>query len=473
MSNFKRQHPITIFTGAIKELKGFIIPIILVAGFSVVGTDLDLFGDYWALLFTLITIGTSALFGSLKWFFFRYSYDEDAITIKSGVMIKKHRYIKKERIQTINLEAGIILRLLGLSSIRIETAGNLDESEVSIDATRLNEAHTIKQLFTENKKVVQSEETLKPEDKMIEVDAIQLFKAGLTSGGFIVVLLFMIFLLGQITAFLPSSTIAYFEDVYARLGVIFLLITLFSVILLSWIASIFKYVIRHAFFTIKKSETDIEITRGLIVKKTLTIKPHRIQAVVLKQGLFRQPFNYVSIEVKVAGGKMEDSLTSTELHPFIKSNQVKDFLKNVLPDIPVNETFIGIPKRAWIRYSVRNLWMYLVLIPLSFFSLYSLWFLVLLPFSILLMMSQFNFAGFYIGEDTLYIRKRVIARQWVITKRKHIQSMHFNRSLFQRIRRLSTVGFTVLAAPKVAVFSLQDIGYDDQKDLYEWLSKKG
>jgi len=66
----------------------------------------------------------SYIWAKLTYKYYRYELDEEDFRKESGVIFKKYTTIPYERIQNINIQRGIIDRMLGLSSLKIFTAGS-------------------------------------------------------------------------------------------------------------------------------------------------------------------------------------------------------------------------------------------------------------------------------------------------------------------------------------------------------------
>ncbi|TVP94362.1 MAG: hypothetical protein EA374_07050 [Acholeplasmatales bacterium] len=473
MSEFKRQHPVVIITGVLRELRTFILPFLIFLILSVLGEDARIFEGRGVLIFALISIGFSMIAGVLKWFFFRYAVTGTVIEIRSGIFIRKQRHIKQERIQTISLEAGLWHRVFSLTALNIETAGNLGESEVQIQALPVIEAEEIRRRLTTGNTFETAEESAaNVSGPQRIIDALTLLKAGLTSGSVSVVMLLIAAFFGQLIFFLPSRYFEQLLDVGRQLGIyaIFLAAALFVGV--AWVLSVIRYVIRYAMFTVRLKGEDLIITRGLIVLKTLTLKRHRIQSVVIVQGLLRQPFGYATIEVKAAGGRTDDALTSTVLHPLIKMRDIEPFLRDFLPDVHWEHDVTALPSRARIRYIIRNLALPILALPFAFFEPRILWLLSVLPFLILLALAQHAHAGTAVGARGMTLQMRTVAKKWVLTGKSHIQALSTRQSLMQRWRRLSTVSIHVLAAPSSTVFTVRDVDLATTATLLQWLSRE-
>ncbi len=51
----------------------------------------------------------------VNWYFYSCRYEDGYLHLKTGVIVKKERSIKQERVQTVNIQRGLIQRLLGLA----------------------------------------------------------------------------------------------------------------------------------------------------------------------------------------------------------------------------------------------------------------------------------------------------------------------------------------------------------------------
>jgi len=65
----------------------------------------------------------SFLFAKLSWYYWRYELSEDSMRIEKGIIWKKYVSIPYERVQNVEVYRGVLARLLGLSDLRVQTAG--------------------------------------------------------------------------------------------------------------------------------------------------------------------------------------------------------------------------------------------------------------------------------------------------------------------------------------------------------------
>lgn len=70
----------------------------------------------FVVLFTILAL--------LRWWFFRFSLDVDAVRIRQGVLKKTELTVQFERIQGVNIEQPLTFRLLRLVTVSFDTAGS-------------------------------------------------------------------------------------------------------------------------------------------------------------------------------------------------------------------------------------------------------------------------------------------------------------------------------------------------------------
>ncbi len=79
-------------------------------------------------LFIFVVGILGLLFGSLNWWFTRYSLDDVAVCRRSGIFFKKSRTIRLESVQSVDISRPLVARLLGVSEVRFEVADGAGEA---------------------------------------------------------------------------------------------------------------------------------------------------------------------------------------------------------------------------------------------------------------------------------------------------------------------------------------------------------
>ncbi|MDP2925998.1 MAG: PH domain-containing protein [Nanoarchaeota archaeon] len=100
------------------------------------------------IIFSIIIAEIFARMSYNRWF---YEFTEDNLKIERGIIWKRYSNIPYERIQNVDITRGIIARMLGFSTVNIQTAGFSYSphagsfSEGYIPAVDINEAEQIRE----------------------------------------------------------------------------------------------------------------------------------------------------------------------------------------------------------------------------------------------------------------------------------------------------------------------------------------
>ncbi len=106
-----------------------------------------------ALSIILLVIIFGEIYARLSYHFWMYEFTTDNLKIERGIIWKRYSNIPYARVQNVDVQRGVIARLLGFSSVNIQTAGysapmnnssNLN-AEGYIPAIDFNEAEKIRE----------------------------------------------------------------------------------------------------------------------------------------------------------------------------------------------------------------------------------------------------------------------------------------------------------------------------------------
>lgn len=467
-----------IFTGFFKQLKGFLLPMIFAVGFQF-RLEEGISENPYSIYFVLGFLGLSLITGFLRWFFFTYDYKEDVLHIRSGIFVKKDRFIKKDRVQTVNYKANVVYRLLDLVTLQIETAGGFKEPEIDIEALERKKAGLLREALKQEGDSIKEgdpdaeKESSRKNSPAITVGYGRLALAGMTSSGVGVVLSLIAVILGQGIALIPEAWMNRFFELFQRTGVTVILSFVFMAFLLAWLISILRFIFAYGEFKIEKGENEILIRRGLLERKELSVKSHRIQGIRIIEGLVRQPFGYASIEVEVAGGASQQDGFKTTIHPLIHKKEISEFLTLIAPDRVYHQKLTPLPKRARKRYLIRSI-LPLLPLPVAFYFVPGnlIWIgMVIFPISLFFGNLRYKDGGYHLEGDRLILRYRNFARTTVLLKRKQIQSLKMQTNFLQKRRRLTSVNATILSAMLKAEFTVKDVEQSDAQKIWNWYRK--
>lgn len=470
---FKQQrlHPATIFFNFTRILRESIFAIVL--GFIT-------FRDESFVYFILILGAILVIFiiiSALSWYRFTYQVEDDDLRIEYGIIIRKKRYISKNRIQSIDLSAGVVHRLFKLVKVQIETAGSGSGAEASLKAVKLWEGERLRnELKKVNKQQIESDvET--PKQPSYTISFKQLFLAGSTSGSVGIILAFFFFAFSQMEQFIPER---FYENTLEWvIGLSIALIIGLGIILLIvlWLFGIAGTMIKYGNFKITKHNDELFITRGLLEKKQLTLPLRRIQAIGLQESLIRQPLGYVTIFAEVAGGSVEKGEDiSTVLFPIMNKGEVRDFLEKLLPEYAgaaQPEELVGPPKRALKFYLFRSMILFIILGAgvVYFFPQFS-WIPVLFIIASLFLGSlRYRDSGYHIQDKALMVRYRIFSKTTMIMYHKRIQSFERKQHTIHRKQDLATAVLSIIGKYGAGKhYRLKELDEADANRLSSWFS---
>ena len=474
---YKRQHPITMLL----ELKiTDFIPLIIFM-FSLNGKF-----PFWYLIpaaFGLLTV----FLAFEKWYYTTYWVENNVLHVKQGLFVKKESYLNKERVQTINTSSNVLYQMLGLKKIQIETAGGGDEAEVSLAGITVEEATELIAMLNESASELKVEKTLEEvEVKEIITEEKQareykltwkeILIASVTSGQFGLLFSLIFFVYHQVDEYIPkwieNSVKSYVmeHDIYGWILMIAILLVL------SWIISTIGYALKHGDFTVNRRNDEVRISQGLLEKKELVLKLHRIQGITIKEGILRQPFGYCAVQVEVIQSKgTDDEKEKVTLHPIIRKDRVQQLLAHLQLPYELNANITSLPKAALRRYLIDSFIFFAMLaIPLTGISIYFekyyiMW--ALLPLAILIFTlgyATFKTNGYSVNGEQITLVYRSVGKYTGLIRRRHVQSMEKTQSYFQRRADLCTYKFSSASSS----YKIEHTRVEDAERMQDWYKKK-
>ncbi|MGG1150013.1 PH domain-containing protein [Bacillus wiedmannii] len=473
---YKRQHPITMLL----ELKiTDFIPLIIFM-FSLNGKF-----PFWYLIPT--AFGLLTVFSAFeKWYYTTYWVENNVLHVKQGLFVKKESYLNKERVQTINTSSNVLYQMLGLKKIQIETAGGGDDAEVSLAGITVEEATELIAMLNEPTLEVKAEETSEVVEKEIVTEEKQsteykltwkeILLASVTSGQFGLLFSLIFFVYHQVDEYIPKwiengvKSYVMEHDVY---GWIFMVAIL---IVLSWIISTIGYALKHGDFTVNRRNDEVRISQGLLEKKELVLKLHRIQGITIKESILRQPFGYCAVQVEVIQGKgLGDEKEKVTLHPIIRKDRVQQLLAHLQLPYELNANIISLPKAALRRYLIDSfIFFAMIAIPLTGISIYFekyyiMW--ALIPLAILIFTlgyATFKTNGYSVNGEQITLVYRSVGKYTGLVRRRHVQSMEKTQSYFQRRADLCTYKFSNASSN----YKLEHTRVADAERMQDWYKKR-
>ena len=93
---------------------GFFVPLYLSIGNAII---------FVLVFYILFIIVLGEIYARLSYQFWKYEFTNNEIKIEKGIIWKNYKSIPYERIQNVDIHRGILARIIGFSTLDIQTAG--------------------------------------------------------------------------------------------------------------------------------------------------------------------------------------------------------------------------------------------------------------------------------------------------------------------------------------------------------------
>lgn len=464
MFNAQRQHPVAAVTKVLEIIKGNFISLLLLLFVTSGESMVSLFGILSVMVVLLVS-------GVLSWLRFTYSVVDGELRIEQGIFVRKNIYLSKERIQVIDIKAGLLQRLFGLVEVEVKTAGS-SSKQAKISAISREKAEQLKKELRSGADEKAESVELEEEVQSYELSAKDLVITSITSGSFGIALSIVGTAFSQIDQVLSEEQLLYYLEtlIPASVSTNMVLYGIIFVIIFSWILSFLGTVIKYYGFTLTVRNKELIIRHGLFEQRQLTIPFNRIQAIQIKEGIMRQPFGYASIILESAGyGEKEGN--STTLYPLIKKENMDEFLKELIPEYNRGELQAKPPSKALRRYLFRMVLISLtVIIPAWFYLPYGEYALFLFLPALVLGYGQYLDAGIGSTDGTLTLQSRSLGKTTAIVQKKRIQRVSLSQNPFQKRLGLLSYLVTVASGNQGRSFTIRELERPAAKKYFDWVS---
>ncbi|WP_245686428.1 PH domain-containing protein [Psychroflexus sediminis] len=434
------------------------------------------------------------VFSYLSYKKFKFSIQEDAFHLDSGVIKLSHIEIPFERIQNINLQQNVLQQLLNVVGFEIETAGE-GTAEIKIKALDKDFATALKSKLIEEKNKVKSSEfnpeeeheyignestTHAEEDSLLfQLDFKTLLKVGISSNlfkGVGLLLAFLAYLYNFIMDFLTNIfDLNLEEDFKNRIPetLSFISILIISVIIIGFLVTILTTVLKYFDLKISKNQQNYEVEYGLFKRVNKVIKKTKTQIFEIRTNPVKKLFKIRSVFVSQASSKQLTEKQKIGIVGLSKENL--GILFKSLFQLDLNKLEYELSrsqKRLFFRYFYKNLVIVLglsVAVYFFFFNLFSLIGLVIiflgLSWIAYLKVRKSNIG---INSDLISIRKGSIDTKFEIIEIHKLHSVKLSRNIFQQYNGHADLVLET-ASGTVAVEYLK---YRDAVDLMNYLIYK-
>ena len=325
-----RLHPLTPFARGWTVVAAVLV--VLTQNASGAAAGLTVTG---VLLGSAILIGL--VYGFLSWYFTKYRIEVDALRLDTGVLFRRSRRVRLDRLQAVDVVRPLIARLLGLAELRLEVAGG-HKSEAPLAYLSERNAQELRATLLARAAGVRPDTPEADEQVLVRVPPEALIGSLVLSGSFIFAVVLVVALV--------SGAIG-FHTPFIFFGAIPTLIALAT--------AEFRAFSTHFDFVVAESADGLRLRHGLLEHRSQTVPPGRVQALRIVQPLLWRRHGWVKVEVNVAGyapGVGEDGTSRTSvLLPVAPRETALGVIGRVFPGVDIDAIpLAGLPRRArWLR----------------------------------------------------------------------------------------------------------------------------
>jgi len=464
-----------ILMGAVRRIKfllGTAIALTVLFGEVLIGGG-SLLALLWAfLLIFLLLFALALVYFGASWYACTYRFEEGHLILSTGILFKKERSVKRERVQSVNTSADVLQRLFGVATLEVKTAGTGEESGLTLIALPWEEIQRISALLETSRPEPSS--AMKREGEVVyHLPAGDLLLAGITSGQSLILFSFLAVVFSQVYGYIPEHYMDRLVELATSLSYLVIIIAIVILLLISWLISILVFAIRYANFTLRRHEDRLDLSWGIIEQRHMNVSLRRVQAVSIREELLMQLFGLCSVNMEVAGEWSGERQEVKLLYPLLRSRELPRFLEGVLPEYKIPDSMSPLPKHSLRRYLIRSLVPTLALVALLQLAPYGFLTIPLIPIAALLGISRYRTGRISVGEGQLTLRFRNLNRYLVMMRREHVQSMEVSANPFQRLSGLRTLKAAVLSSMSGRVFTLKDIELMEARRVWNWYSSHG
>lgn len=115
-----------------------------------------------ALVAAGVVVAAGIVFGMqwLSWKNLTYELTPDEFSLYSGIISKKRRHVPYQRVQSVNQKAGVLQRIFGLCTVKVDTAGGAANEAILLPYVRTSDAEALRAELFRRKKVLLASGTL-------------------------------------------------------------------------------------------------------------------------------------------------------------------------------------------------------------------------------------------------------------------------------------------------------------------------
>ncbi|MFC7723880.1 PH domain-containing protein [Nocardioides sp. GCM10028917] len=146
---FVRLSPLKLLLDPVKAVAQAVVPLVIaLVGISRSDTR------FWPIILPLVVLGPLVL-GALPWLTTHYRLTGTQIQVRSGILNKRTSTAPLDRVRSVDLEASLLHRILGLQKVHIGTG--VDDDRITLDALATADAQALRTTLLTRRAVVEQQ----------------------------------------------------------------------------------------------------------------------------------------------------------------------------------------------------------------------------------------------------------------------------------------------------------------------------
>ena len=311
-----RLNPRKLLLDPIKVLRQFLVPgIVALVGVS--QSDMR----FWPLIIPAMLIGP-IVFGALPWLTTHYRLTDTQIQVRRGLLNKSTSTAPLDRVRSVDLEASVLHRILGLQKVEIGTG--VDDDRITLDALARDDAHALRTTLLRRRAVVEQpveagEVSMQPDqgvdepapDLLAEINWSWLRFAPFSLAR-LVLLAGAVGVLSQFGDDLPiwnEETASSVWDWVRQFALVAVIAVALVIGLATWVlVAVSGYVIQWWNFRLVREHGSIHLTTGLFTTRSITVEEAKVRGVELTEPVLLRLVGGAELSTLATG--VEDGVTA-------------------------------------------------------------------------------------------------------------------------------------------------------------------
>jgi len=434
-----------------------------------------------AVLGVALAIGAVAL---LRYWFFRFKLEEDRVLIRQGFLKRTALDLPFDRVQGINVERSPVDRMLGLMTVRLDTAGTI-VAEGRLPAVSTGLADWLRTRVDSEP----ADKTIAPatDQVLLKLTNADMLRIGIADRKALV-LAGAVAALAQAAEPFQDVVVGIFNAVLtgiADLGALSLATAAvalsLTVLVVLFLAVVIGAFLRHHDFTLWRQGTAFRSRGGLLTQKEVVVETAKIQQLTLSQNLVLRRFGRYrfgalpagAIQVPGSEGPANLEFAENLAVPLLDCSVAETLRRQVfgteaagLTLLPASPAFTRVSS-----YYVRALVLRTIAVPIlggAVFILlqggpsalvgapFALWCLLWLPLCTLIALQSWRRRGYLHDDEGLASRRGLIGSRVDAFLFRKVQGVTVRQSPLQRRKALATLEVQLSSGVVTVPYIAQD-----------------